>query len=285
MKNIFKTIGLLSLICFSFFYTDKTVTVVKNQDPIMIKIMTEQEKYFVEPISAIKSGNTITPGLNGKKIDVEKSYNSMKKMGTYNSNLLQFTSIYPDISIFDNYNFYISLSPLSKNKVSLIFKVKSDDNIDDIIKLANTKNIAFNFFVDSTWLNNNTSKLKLIANNNVYNYGFNGKYTKDVLLINNNIINKLSNNKSLYCYSEIENKDILKLCSDNKMHTIIPSVITKNNPYSSIKNNLQSGSIISFDINDNNIKQLNVIVDYIIQKGYDIITLSDLLDEDNDNDD
>ena len=38
MKNILKSIGLLALIVFSFFYTDKVMNVVNNQDEIMIKL-------------------------------------------------------------------------------------------------------------------------------------------------------------------------------------------------------------------------------------------------------
>ena len=36
MKDIVKTIGLITLICFSFFYTEQVITVVNEQDPIMM---------------------------------------------------------------------------------------------------------------------------------------------------------------------------------------------------------------------------------------------------------
>ena len=38
MKKIFQFIGLFTLICFSFFYTEKVVTVLNEQDPIMVEI-------------------------------------------------------------------------------------------------------------------------------------------------------------------------------------------------------------------------------------------------------
>ena len=38
MRNIIQYIGLTILIVFSFFYTEKTVTTIKNQDPLMIEI-------------------------------------------------------------------------------------------------------------------------------------------------------------------------------------------------------------------------------------------------------
>ena len=45
MKNIIQMIGLITLICFSFFYTDKVITILNEQDPIMITIMEEKDKY------------------------------------------------------------------------------------------------------------------------------------------------------------------------------------------------------------------------------------------------
>jgi len=45
MKNILKSIGLLALIVFSFFYTDKVMNVVNNQDEIMIKLKSVKINY------------------------------------------------------------------------------------------------------------------------------------------------------------------------------------------------------------------------------------------------
>ena len=36
MKRFFEILGFLSLVCFSFFYTEKTIDVVKEVDDIMI---------------------------------------------------------------------------------------------------------------------------------------------------------------------------------------------------------------------------------------------------------
>ena len=71
MKDIVKTIGLITLICFSFFYTEQVITVVSEQDPIMIKIKEEQDNYKVDVIEAnIKSGTMHTANftLNQKRL-------------------------------------------------------------------------------------------------------------------------------------------------------------------------------------------------------------------------
>ena len=62
------------------------------------------------------------------------------------------------------------------------------------------------------------------------------------------------------------------MCSKNKMYTIIPSI---DKSYSDIKSNIKNGSIIMV----NNIKELDVIVNYINSKGYNIVSLGELLSE------
>ena len=56
------------------------------------------------------------------------------------------------------------------------------------------------------------------------------------------------------------------------MLSIIPSI---NGNYNDIKNNIQNGSIILI----NNTKELSNIIDYIKNKGYNIIPLSNIIKE------
>ena len=45
MKKLFQIIGIISLMGFSFFYTEKTVSVVKEYDTIMIDIKNVEKNY------------------------------------------------------------------------------------------------------------------------------------------------------------------------------------------------------------------------------------------------
>ena len=81
-----------------------------------------------------------------------------------------------------------------------------------------------------------------------------------------------------YCYSE-NNNEILNLCSKLKLHTIMPSLIIKNNLYKEVKSNLDNSIMISIDVNNYNIKELSTTIDYIKSKGYKILLLRDLLSE------
>ena len=105
-----------------------------------------------------------------------------------------------------------------------------------------------------------------------YNYGSNGKYTKDNLIIANNIINNKSNNTSNLCLFLNKNNESLNNCANNKMLSLIPS---KNTTYQDIKNNLHNGDLLLIT----NTQELSSIIDYIQSKGYKIVPLNDIITE------
>lgn len=271
MKFI-KLLGLLCLICFTFIYTEEIITVSIEQDEIMIKLKEIENNYKVEPIDAIISDDTIIPGNIGKYIDIDLTYKQMKKIGYFEESQIIYKPIYPNISIYNNYNKYITIGNTKNKEVSLIYIINNDKTIDNILNIINNKNINISFFIDSSFLNNNINIISKLLDNEIYNYGNKGIYTSDNLLITNNIINNKSNNNSTYCLFLNKNIDSLNNCSNFKMLSIIPS-ITGN--YNDIKQNLKNGSTILI----NNSKELSNIIDYIQNKGYSIKPLSNIIKE------
>ena len=268
MKTI-KIIGLFCLFTLTFFYTEKVINVSIEQDEIMIKIK-EYENTNIKPINAIINNNTIIPGNIGKYVDKESSYKKMKPLGYFDPSLLIYKNIYPEISIYNNYNKYIIKGNTKNKSISLLY-ILNNNTIDNIISISNKYNIKINIFIDSTYLNNNIPIIDKIKNNEVYNYGSNGTYTKDNLIIANNIINNKSNNKSIYCLFKNEDKSSLNNCANTKML----SILTKNYNFYNIKNNLDNGNIYLID----NTIELPKIIEYIISKGYNIVPLSELIIE------
>ncbi len=56
----------------------------------------------------------------------------------------------------------------------------------------------------------------------------------------------IANRRGKYCLANYDQKEILELCSkEKKMHTIIPTIQVKSNPYLSLKGKIREGSIIS----------------------------------------
>lgn len=279
MKNIIKLLGLLTLIGFSFFYTDKVIEVIREEDEIMIKIKSEKENYFTKPIDATIVDNTIIPGLNGREVNVESSYKKMKEQGIYNQNFLVYNELDPKIRLENNQDKYIVLGNPKKQMVSLLFIIDNDRDLDKIDNILMQKETIANFFIDYSYLIKNSTKIKEKSNHEIYSYGNKGKYLPDTLLFSNNLISRISNNNAIYCLSKNESNEILELCNKNNLYTIKPNILATKNPYTTVKANLTSGSIILLNNSSKTLKELPLIIDYIKGKGYQIQGLSNLLSE------
>jgi hypothetical protein len=103
--------------------TEKTASVIKENDPLMIKIKEEAPKYIVKATDALINNDTIIPGLYGKEVDISKSYNSMKRIGDYASSLLVYDEVDLKVSLKGKYNKYVVSGNPVKNMISLIFLV------------------------------------------------------------------------------------------------------------------------------------------------------------------
>lgn len=281
LKKIFETIGLLCLICFSFFYTEKISTVIKENDDIQKEIEQVKDQYKTVAIDAIINNDTIIPGVSGKTIDVKASYKKMKKINSFNDNLLVYKNTKPKISVENIYDKYIITGNKTKKEISLLFLVEENDNIDKVIDILKKNNIKATFYIDGNWFENNNEKsLELIKDGHIVgNLGYNYRYDVSGISWMNTIVTKIGNQKSTYCYTENKNQDILNICKNNKSYTIIPNIVVKQNPLITIKKNLSNGSIISLKINDGLQSELPLIINYINSKDLEIVTIEKMLDE------
>lgn len=281
MKKIFEGIGILSLACISFLYTEKTVNVVKQYDEIMIAIKNENENYKVESKDALINNDTIIPGIKGKEVNISSSYNKMKRYGKFNSNLLVYREVTPTITIEENYDKYIVSGNADKNMISFIFLVEENDSIDTILHILDGKEIKGNFFVDGKWLekNNDTLVTLIEQGHNVGNLSYNRDYSDSSYAWMDTFIKKVAKQKVGYCYNEVADLTALKLCALSKNYTIRPNIIIKNYPLKEIKEQVSAGSIIAMPINKNVERELPAIINYIMNKGYRIDNLQNHLSE------
>ena len=268
------------LILFSFFYTDKVTKVLKENDSLMTKIKEVKEEYKTPPRNGIINNNTIIPGINGKVINIDKSYKKMREKGIFDENLIIYDRIIPKNNLQNNKDKFIIRGNNNKKMISIIFILDNNKYLDRIQNITYNKKVVINYFVDYKYLINNSTEIKKLENSEIYNYGNNGEYTPDNIIFANNLISRIRKNEAIYCLSSIKDLDILKLCSNNDLYTIIPNIIINNNPYSKVKKEIKNGSIVLMELNNNNVIELGIIIDYIKGKGLDIVGLSSLLDED-----
>lgn len=281
VKKFFQRIGLITLICLSFIYTEKAANVLIEVDDIMIKIREEKRLYQQAPVSAIVDGDTIIPGINGVEVDEVKSYHKIKKIGHYSKELLEYKTIKPNVTLSNNYDKYIISGNKSKRSVSLLFIVNKNTNVNKILDVLKQKNVLANFFVDSVWLeNNNELLLEMIkSGHSIGNLSYEQNYNHSDFIWVDTIIKKVGNQKQGYCYSEADNEVALKICSLNKNFTIRPSIVVKEYPTLEVKEKLKSGAIISLPINGVVEKELSSIIDLVYSKGLVIENLNKLLKE------
>ena len=280
MKYFFRLLGIMLIFIGSFIYTENSVNVVREFDNLMKKINEEKNNYKISPIDSIIINDEIIPGLNGKVVNENKSYRNMKKVNEFNHNLFEYNQIEPKIKLKNNLDKYIISGNPQKNMVSLVFIIEDDNDINSLIQLLNKKEIKANFFINGKWFEKNNSQISEIINNGnilgVYNLGMT-KIDKDFKFLMTTI--RQLKNTNNYCYQKEKQISIIDSCSKMKNYTIKPSLVIDKNPLKEIKNNLKPGIIIGFKINDIILDELNVAINYIKIKGYDIVTLDEQFDQ------
>ena len=264
MRKIIYGISLLILTFFSFFYTDKVINIINKKDPLMDKIVSVKDSYNVIPVDGMIKENTIIPGIYGREVDTEKSYNNMKLGGVFREEALVFKDLSPDNLLINNKNKFIVKGNSTKKEVAILFVF--NNNYKDSLKKYNDITIFF----DHNDLN--IANINFFKDNEIYTYGDHGIYNHEILVSDNALINRISKNKSIYCLVKEKNEDILNICNDNDMYIVLPNII---GDYYEVKEKISNGSIILL----NNLKDIDIIIRYIESKGYDIVSLNNLLNE------
>lgn len=282
LKKSFQIIGLLLLIGFSFFYTEKVALVVREQDPLMIKIGEYETLFNKESIDAIVKDNTIIPGINACVVDTDSSYANMKRVGRFSSNMIEYKEIKPKLSLDRIYDKYIIKGNTNKYEVSFVFKLSDTKYLINVLNFLSKKNIKASFFIDGKTIEEETQYIYRIADekHEIYNLGYDGEYEKDLLVWTNSMIENITSNDSKYCLDIKGDKSIIDICSKNKMYTIKSDIlINYKNTFDIYKSKIEKGSIIVFDVNDKTIDELTKTVLFLNSKGFTYNLLSNHLSE------
>ncbi|MBR6949258.1 MAG: hypothetical protein IKH54_03635 [Bacilli bacterium] len=275
MNNKIKLFLGVLLTLFSFYYTAKSIDLVKRIDPIMEKIEKNQDKFNISPIDARIVDDTIIPGLKGKQVNINLTYKKMKEYGMYNESLTILKDISPKVSIKNNYDKYIISGNKKKRSVSIIFYIDDIEKYRLITNYIDLEHIQSTLLIDSDLIDYLEEK-DLTKNNIELNYK---EINKVYVSSNSSYIENITNKKTSYCITINRNKKLLNVCKKYKYYTIIPSITLNNSPTATIKKELSNGSIILVEITNEIKKELDYIIYYIKSKGYDIISLNDLLKE------
>ena len=283
MKTLKKGLEVMLVVVallFSFYYTEKAIVILEANDPIMKKIKSNRN-LEEKALDAKIIDNRLIPGYNGLEIDLEESFKKMKNYGSYNESLLVFDEVSPAISIDDYYDKYISSGNGINTNIAIIFTVEDNTYLNKLINILDNTAIFTTLFVDGVVLENNFT---VFSNLNKEKYelellSYDKSY--DEMLFKNSLykLETISGSTSKYCYADYDREEVLSLCNSLSMHTIIPTLKLEENIYASIKGNLRNGSIIKVNLSDSNLSELNILINYIKQRGFTLVTLDTLLNE------
>jgi len=162
MKKLFQIIGVLTLFTVSFSYHDEVAKVGKITDSLLNEVENNAFNYRIEKVEATVNGNTIIPGINGKTVDINKSYSSMKQIGFFNENNLVYKINKVENNLAENTDKYIINGNLTKKEIALVFKVDLNDDIDNIVKILNNNDTPATFFINTSFAQQRSKDMKKI---------------------------------------------------------------------------------------------------------------------------
>lgn len=281
MNKIIKILFACLLVLASFFYTDKVVSFMEDKDPIMIKLKKEKNKLEESPINAKVDVSYLIPGYSGVVVDLNKSFTKMKKYGSYNEALVVFKESVPTISIDEYYDKYIVSGNGFTNYISLVFEINNKELLPKIKEILKDNDVRATFFVDGVLLKEDSILITSLLEDFHEIELLNNKNNYDKLIFEEELdaLQVIANRRGKYCLAKYDQKEILELCSKEKMHTIIPTMQISSKPYLSVKGKIREGAIISISVTKENISELDVLIKYIKQRGYTLDTLEQLLSE------
>lgn len=257
MKKYGKYILFSLLVLLSFYTTNKTANLVRNQDPILKEIRNISLEKKEDFVNAVIQDDYIIPGMYGSVVDELKSLSKMKEQDVFNNLYLVSQPIKPDISLSDNLDKIIIKGNSKKQQVSFVIDENSSKKIKDYLVKNSIKASLLitkdNFSKDSYFEQ---------INNDFKNYKELDKTLKK---------NKINTN---ICVLDNNNSN-LKFCKSKKKYLIKPGMFLDNANIIEIKTKLDSGSIIYIK----DATYLDCLVEYIKSKDLKIVPLSQLISE------
>ncbi len=159
-KIIFTTI----LFLFSFLLIKSGVYFIKNNDSLMRILIEKQNEYYIEPIDAVITEHTMIPGISGKKINLNKSYQKMKGINEFKESLLVFDEIKPNKTTNNIYDKVIISGNPSVNKISIITKNDGNYCFTTTLEIDNNCFNKYTIHVEKISTNHLTKVKELVRN-------------------------------------------------------------------------------------------------------------------------
>lgn len=273
MKKYFEYVGLIALTCFSFYYTERVTKIMNSKDPIMVNIEEYKEKANIDCKEGYITSDGVVLGVNGFVVDVNESYSKMQGVG-YDESLMVFNEVVCKVNLESTLDNYIIKGNDSKNSVSIFININDGSLIEDIIDLADTKNIKLNLIVSGSVLETHKEYLKEVYKNGheiIY-----GGVEENDLKKYIKIMEYYEKAPRTYCINT-GIKDILNMCKKEEINSLKTNNIYTKDILLNTKNNLEKGNFYVYKENKNTLKELSSTINFIEGKQLKIISITNML--------
>lgn len=272
----------------------------ETDDELLLMIKRVAENYYEEPEDAyIDRIWKKTPGRNGRKVNVEKSYEKMKQIGIFDESLLVYDQFKPAVSLHDLQYAPIYRGHPEKDMVALMINVSwGSEYIPSILETLKEHGVKATFFVEGKWAKENKRLLEMIAEekhligNHAYNHPDMAKISLNESISQiertNKIIEAIVGEKPKWFAppSGSFNDSVVKVADDLSMETILWTVDTidwKNPSVSVMINrvmtNIHPGATVLMHPTEPVVQGLATMITDIKEAGYRLGTVEQLLSE------
>lgn len=272
MKNIFKYVGIIALMCFSFYYTKEAAEFMRKDDAVMRQINEYASTHNRKCVEGYITEKGVVLGISGLIVDENLSYSMMKGSG-FNESLIKYKDNPCVVTLDNNKKDYIIAGNPSKNSVSLIINITNGKSIEDIISVTKYKDVRISLLADYIYLDKNKDLVAKLLKDN-YDFLYKGDNDEDLSKYLKTF-QEIDKSKKTFCVSLDNN--VLEYCYKKDLNTIKSDKIYKSKYLSNIKRNLSKGDIIILDESSNLKTEIGVIINYIKSRGLKIVTVSEHL--------
>ena len=247
--NCFKYIFLIFIVFFSFIYTNKIVDYAEINNVILSSIDEYALEYDKKCVEGSINEYGVILSFSGKLVDKNKSYSNMKG-GLFNEDLIEYRKDECILTKEDNYDKYILGGNSVENNITLIIDVVNKRYYKEMVYILEKYNLSSNLLVNDNF--SDSCDVLLYKGSNVN--GFKEKHD------------------NFYCTGEI-----IDSCEKEKINTIRIMNYIDNNLFLNIKKFLKNGNIIFIKESLNNLNEFEIVINYIKSRGFDIVSLDELL--------
>lgn len=278
----------------------ENIMTVSSSDPLYTEIKQKAHLYEDEPIDAvIDSVWKAIPGYNGVQVDIEKSYQNMKKDKTFNETKLILKEKPPQTQFHK-----LKPAPIYKGnpkKQMVAFQVNvawGNEYLPELLKIFKKHNITVTFNLDGSWTKKNPRYAKMITEegheigNHAYTHPDFEKISKqkmrEELKMTSDIIEATVKRTPKWFAppSGSYNDSAVQIAHELNMRTILWTIDTvdwkspnPNEMANRVITKSHAGAMILMHPTKSTAEGLDIMIAGIQKKGFKISTVSDVLSE------